>query len=145
MPSKPTRDRRSRELAQIHMGATKLGLDTRDQDHHSPYRAMLWAVGQVHSAAELDATGRAAVLAHLKKLGFNTAPARPRPAKDSAALLSKIRAQLHAANRDESYGDALAKRICKVERLVWCKPAQLNRIVAALWYDQQRQQKRGAP
>jgi phage gp16-like protein len=138
MSDKQVRDRRSRELAQIHMGANKLGLDTKDKDPDSPYRSMLWAVGQVRSAAELNTAGRAAVLAHLKKLGVKAAPARPRPAKDSAALLSKVRAQLHAANRDESYGDALAKRICKVERLVWCKPAQLNRIVAALWYDQQR-------
>jgi len=145
MVNKPTRDRRSIELAKIHMGANKLGLDTKDKDPDSPYRSMLWAVGRVRSAAELDASGRAAVLDHMRRLGFENTPTRPKPAKDSAAMLGKIRAQLHATNRDEAYGDALAKRICKVERLVWCKPEQLSKIVAALWHDQRRQQNRRKP
>lgn len=141
MTNKPTRDRRGIELAKIHMGANKLGLDTKDKDLNSPYRAMLWAVARVHSAAELDASGRAAVLDHMRRLGFDSPKYRPKPAKATEAQIAKVRAQLHEAGRDESYGDALAKRICKVERLVWCKPDQLNRIVAALWYDQQRKRR----
>tara|TARA_R110001583_G_scaffold9243_3_gene43932 strand:- start:5826 stop:6260 length:435 start_codon:yes stop_codon:yes gene_type:complete len=141
MTNKPKRDRRGIELAKIHMGANKLGLDTKDKDPNSPYRAMLWAVAQVHSAAELDASGRAAVLDHMRRLGFDSPKYRPKPSKATEAQIAKVRAQLHEAGRDESYGDALAKRICKVERLVWCKPDQLNRIVAALWYDQQRKRR----
>jgi phage gp16-like protein len=141
MAKTPTRDRRGIELAKIHMGANKLGLDTKDKDPNSPYRAMLWAVARVHSAAELDASGRAAVLDHMRRLGFDSPKYRPKPSKATEAQIAKVRAQLHEAGRDESYGDALAKRICKVERLVWCKPDQLNRIVAALWYDQQRKRR----
>lgn len=141
MTNKPTRDRRGTELAKIHMGANKLGLDTKDKDPDSPYRSMLWAVGRVRSAGDLDASGRAAVLDHMKRLGFESPKYRPKPSKATAAQIGKVRAQLYDAGRDEAYGDALAKRICKVERLVWCKPDQLNRIVAALWYDQER--KRG--
>jgi hypothetical protein len=89
----------------------------------------------------LDASGRAAVLDHMRRLGFDSPKYRPKPSKATEAQIAKVRAQLHEAGRDESYGDALAKRICKVERLVWCKPDQLNRIVAALWYDQQRKRR----
>jgi phage gp16-like protein len=89
----------------------------------------------------LDASGRAAVLDHMRRLGFDSPKYRPKPSKATEAQIAKVRAQLHEAGRDEAYGDALAKRICKVERLVWCKPDQLNRIVAALWYDQQRKRR----
>jgi phage gp16-like protein len=142
MANKPTRDRRGIELAKIHMGANKLGLDTKDKDPDSPYRSMLWAVGRVRSAAQLDASGRAAVLDYMRRLGFESPKYRPKPSKATVAQINKVRAQLHDAGRDEAYGDALAKRICKVEKLVWCKPDQLNRIVAALWYDQKRRQTR---
>lgn len=142
MVNKPTRDRRGIELAKIHMGANKLGLDTKDKDPDSPYRSMLWAVGRVRSAAELDASGRAAVLDHMRRLGFESPKYRPKASKATVAQINKVRAQLYDAGRDEAYGDALAKRICKVEKLVWCKPDQLNRIVAALWYDQKRRQTR---
>lgn len=138
MTNKPTRDRRSIELGKIHMGANKLGLDTRDKDPDSPYRSMLWAVGRVRSAAKLDASGRAAVLDHMRRLGFESPTYRPKPAKATAAQIAKVRAQLYDVGRDEAYGDSLAKRICKVEKLIWCRPDQLNRIVAALWYFQER-------
>lgn len=142
MANKPTRDRRGIELAKIHMGANKLGLDTKDKDPDSPYRSMLWAVARVRSAAELDASGRAAVLDHMRRLGFESPNYRPKPSKASAAQIAKVRAQLNEAGCDEAYGDALAKRMCKVEKLVWCKPDQLRSIVAALYYHKKRNNRR---
>lgn len=132
------RDRRSRELAQIHQGAKALGMDTRDKDDDSPYRAMLWSVARVRSAGDLDAGGRHAVIQHMKALGYQPRQWRPRPSGDRQALLGKVRKQLDVAGRDEAYADALAKRICKVERLIWCDAQQLRKIIAALSYDAQR-------
>ncbi|MBN8885947.1 MAG: regulatory protein GemA [Rudaea sp.] len=66
---KPTR---TIELAKIHIGAQKLGLRTKFDD--SGYRDMLWAIGRVRSAKDLDAAGRADVLEHLKGCGFKPAP-----------------------------------------------------------------------
>lgn len=143
MPATPPRDRRTRELAQIHMGAKALGLDTRDKDPDSPYRSLLWSVARVRSAKELDAGGRMAVLAHMGKLGFTQRKWRPRPSGDRQALLGKIRKQLEAAGRDEAYADSMAMRICKVERLIWCDPPQLSKIVAALSYDARRHGRAG--
>lgn len=137
MPAKP-RNRRSRELAKIHMGAKALGLDTQDKDPDSPYRSMLWAVARQRSAKDLDAAGRTAVLAHMKSLGVKQPPWRPRPSYDREALLGKIRAQLHAAGREEAYADGMAKKMFAVERVIWCNSQQLSKIVAALSYDAKR-------
>jgi phage gp16-like protein len=53
-------DTRRRELAQIHIAKAQLGLD------EETYRSMLWTVGRVRSAADLDYAGRNAVLEHRK-------------------------------------------------------------------------------
>ncbi|MEE9356890.1 MAG: phage protein GemA/Gp16 family protein, partial [Sedimenticolaceae bacterium] len=60
---------RTLELGKIHMGATQIGMDAKDKDPDSTYRCMLWTVGRVRSAADLDAAGRKAVLAHLAARG----------------------------------------------------------------------------
>lgn len=67
-PSDPAR---RRELAKIHIAAQQLGLDD------GAYRAMLWTVARVSSAKDLDHGGRAAVLEHLKGLGFKQRGSRP--------------------------------------------------------------------
>jgi phage gp16-like protein len=59
---------RAVELAKIHIAAEQLGLLSSIDD--TAYRAMLWAVGRVHSAKDLDAAGRSAVLKHLRGCGF---------------------------------------------------------------------------
>lgn len=75
-PSRRTRPAPGRniELAKIHMGATWAGLIKKGDD--SGYRLMLAEVAGVQSAKELDARGRAKVLAHLKATGWtDTSPA----------------------------------------------------------------------
>src|SRR3569832_2183470 len=69
-------------------------------------RAMLWSVARVHSSADLDATGREAVIAHLKARGFRVAAGskrRPKPPAVRAALVAKIRALLIYAGRPDIY------------------------------------------
>lgn len=66
---------RSIELAKIHIGATDRQLILPGDD--SLYRDMLWSVARVRSAAQLDAGGREAVLAHLRGIGWkDTSPPR---------------------------------------------------------------------
>jgi len=126
---------RNRDLAKIHVAAKQLALSDED------YRAMLWTVARVRSSADLDAHGRRKVLEHMKARGFRPRrTGRPVPADSRAPLLGKIRAMLAEQNRPDAYGDALAKRIAKTERLEWCTPEGLRKVVAALTYDQRRKQ-----
>lgn len=68
MSNLATKSGRSIELAKIHIGATKLGMIRPGDD--SAYRDMLWSIGRVRSAKDLDAGGRQAVLEHLSNCGF---------------------------------------------------------------------------
>lgn len=125
-------DIRKRELAQIHVAKSQLGLDD------DTYRAMLWTVARVKSAADLDWAGRKKVLDHLKAKGFKI-KSRPAPAVNKVDLVAKIRAQLIACgNNPDSYADGIARHMFGIERFEWCDPAQLRKIVAALAYQQKR-------
>jgi phage gp16-like protein len=74
MQPKKTRSGRSMDLAKIHIAAEQLGLRRNGDD--SAYRDMLWSIGRVRSAADLDAGGRQAVLTHLRRCGFIDRPAK---------------------------------------------------------------------
>lgn len=129
-------DTRARELGMIHVAKKQLRLDD------DVYRAMLWSVARVHSAADLDAAGRERVIKHLKSRGFKATGGkrRPRPPADRADLVAKIRAQLIEEGRPDTYADGMARRMFGVEQFQWCDPDQLRRIVAALVYDQKRRE-----
>lgn len=144
---------RNNALAQIHIAAQALGMDTADQNPDSEYRRMLHAHGRVTSAAKLDHAGRAAVVRHLDHLlaarGLKTSgkprPGKPRsPAPDRAAQIKKIEALLADAGRPWAYLDGMVKRICKVDTLAFCAPDMLHKLIAALMYDQQRKAKAAA-
>jgi phage gp16-like protein len=128
-------DSRRRELARIHIAQKELGMD------RATYEDMLWTIARVRSSADLDAAGRKAVLHHLKACGFKGKrgrnPRKGTPRKDTPQL-RKIEALLADTGRPWSYGHAIARRICKVERLEWCKPDDLRKIIAALEYDRKR-------
>lgn len=130
-------DARGKELGMIHVAKKQLRLDD------DAYRAMLWSVARVRSAADLDAAGREAVIAHLRARGFKTtSKRRARPPADRAELVAKIRALLIAADhRPDAYADGIARHMFRVERFEWCDPDQLRRIVAALNYDEKRRAK----
>lgn len=123
-------------LAKIHIAKKQLGMDD------DTYRAMLRVHGGVESAKNLSPVGAAKVLAHLERCGFKpiSAPkgARPVSAPSRAAQVRKIEAQLTDAGRPWTYADALAKRICNIERIDWCEPEHLSKIIAALSYDAKR-------
>ncbi len=131
---------RKKQLAKIHIAKKDLGLDD------TTYREMLHNVAKVESAADLDYYGLCAVLEHLKERGFKARkkkayPGRPKnmDGKDSRAKqMEKIEAYLAEANRPWSYVNALAKRICKVDRIDWVKTKDLYKIITALKKDAER-------
>lgn len=127
-------DRRRRQLAAIHAAKAKLGMDD------DTYRAMLHQVARVNSAAMLTEADRQRVIRHLGTLG----DVGWKPIDTRSGLRRKIERQLEALDRPAAYGDALAKRICKVEKLIWCDISQLRKVVAALAYQQRREARQDA-
>lgn len=132
---------RNRDLAAIHVGKKMLGLDD------ETYRAMLFTVARVRSAANLDHAGRRAVLEHMRQRGFARPVNRPAPSghgkkpqvsADRQALVDKLEALLASAARPWNYARAMAKRMFHLDQLEWASADQLRRIVAALEYDRRR-------
>ncbi len=138
---------RTSSLAQIHIAKKQLGMDD------GTYRAMLWGVARVNSAADLDHAGRAKVLAHLKACGFKSLPpATPTPGRPGnmdhptrGPMLGKVEALLLDAGRPWAYAQAMAKRMFQVDALDFCHEGQLHSLVAALEVDKRRRAARGVP
>jgi phage gp16-like protein len=59
-------------------------------------------------------------------------------APDRQAMLRKIAVMLKDADREKAYADGIAKNMFQIERVEFCAPDQLRRIVSALVYDQRR-------
>lgn len=122
-------DRKS-DLARIHI--LKGELDMADED----YRATLWAVAQVHSAADLDWRGRRLVIDHLADLKRRQGareryPGRP-PATDDNPQLRKIEALLADQHLPWRYANGIAKRMFGKERVAFCSSQELSAVITAL-------------
>lgn len=122
---------RTKEIAKIHCGRRELGLD------EAMYRGLLEQVAGVTSAKDLDAGARTKVIEYMRSKGAfpgdrHTAPAREKPE------LRKIRAMLRADEKPVSYGDAIAKRMWRRDRLEWCSREELRAVIAALTIDRRR-------
>ncbi len=139
-PAARPAQQRSSALAQIHIAKKQLGLDD------DTYRAMLWGVARVRSSKDLDHAGRTAVLEHLKKCGFKSAPPKkPTPGRphnmavpDRADLLAKIEAHVLESERGWAYVDGIARQMFGLAKVAFCQPHQLHAIVAALEIDRRR-------
>lgn len=139
---KPDRDAnrlRQSELAQIHVAKKQLAMED------DAYRAMLWAVARVKSAADLDWTGRKRVLDHMARCGWKKKSARAPAGGPNARQIAKVRAVLIALGRlPDRYADAIAERMFKVKRFVWLDAQQLRGLIAALEAEKARQEKKEA-
>jgi len=137
-------DRRRAELAKIHIAKAEKGLSEDD------YRLMLKNVAGVDSAADLDARGRRAVLDHLCgnpprppfHKGGSSYPNRPknmdRPSS-RAEQLKKIEALLTVGGKPWAYADAIARAICRVDKVAWVKDGDLYKVITALRKQAQRE------
>lgn len=137
MTKDDTPEQRRKDLAMIHLAKKDLGLDD------DMYRDILKQCCGVESSADLDQPNRRKLLAFFRGRGWGRkdhGQNRPRNMNvpDRSRLLRKIEALLAEAKRPWSYADTLAKRMCKVDSLTFCKPEHLSKIIAALVYDAKR-------
>lgn len=132
-----TDKRRNKDLGMIHVAKKELGLD------EDVYRGILKQVCNVDSAKDLDQPGRNKLMAFFRGKGFGKkdytkgkphnmqAPGRKRQ-------LAKIEALLAEAGRPWAYVNGMVKRMCKVDKLEFCTPAHLSKIISALMKDAKR-------
>ena len=114
--------KRKRDLAQIHIAKSQLGMSDDD------YRAMLMSRFNVSSASKLDWLGRKSLIDHFKKLGFKVVAKNGTRTLDQSHDSRKVRAlwlMLHALGqvRDPSEAAlaAYVKRMSKVDALRWSR------------------------
>ena len=130
-------DRRRCQLAKIHIAKKQLKLTD------DVYRGILLQVGGVDSSKDLDDAGRARVLDHLRQLGLQHEPSckeipaypgRPGNMEDECRgpQLKKIEALLTAGHKPWEYADGIARKVCGIDRVAWCTPDQLHKIVGVL-------------
>lgn len=140
---------RAHELRLIHAAARQMGWD------EGTYRAILERVTGQDSAKDLTERQRKKVLDEFARLGWRSPRHRnPRPAASPAGasdglpltgpgwgkdrLIAKIGALLTEAGRGWAYADGCARKMFKADSIRFCNPDQLQKIVAALTYDQRR-------
>ena len=117
--------KRSGLLAKIHILKKDLGMI---DDH---YRDMLDDLTGKRSAGDLTIRQLARVADHMTILLQGPQKKRPCRTTQTPQLL-KIHALLTAGRRPLSYGDVLARQICRVDRLEWVPEADLYKIITAL-------------
>lgn len=149
-PTAKTKTMRNRELAAIHVLASKtLRLD------RDTYVALLQRVGKVRSSADLDQAGRRKILDELRRLAGQgqqqmrnavNLPDAPQNVRDEiAGMVTKVGALLAESGKSWNYAHGTAKRMFKVHRVEWLRADQLHKLVAALSYAQKRDRAKGSP
>lgn len=134
-------NQRKSALAKIHLAKKQLGLDD------DTYRAMLQAIGGVHSSADLTDQGLDKVIQHLTQCGaqFTKKPKRhigKAPNNlNSVELMQKIGALLADQQLPWDYAKGIAKQMFRKDALEFCSGQELWAIVNALI----KRQKKGKP
>jgi phage gp16-like protein len=129
----------NKQKALIHIAKQKVGMSDEE------YRDLLGGFG-VTSSKDLTHGKFDSLMTHFKGLGFRQAPGKPykqlHPIGSKKRLLYKIEAQITEMNLSWKYVDGMAKKMFGVDRMIWCVPQQLHKIVAALNYHQKRIEKK---
>ena len=135
-------------IAAVHVlaGPKHLGLD------EDLYRDLVERVSAEHgqavrSAGKCSVRQLEAVASELRRLAGPGGGQKGRqwPDRPKGALspqMGKIEALLADSGRQWAYAHAVAKRVCKVDKLEWCTPAQLQKVIAAMQVDANRRAKR---
>lgn len=143
MSSADLDQQRRRDLAVIHAAAKQLAMA------EDAYRALVERVSAAHgqpqrSAGQCSPQQLRAIIHELRRLGGASDPAarwRGRPKGALSPQLRKIEALLADNGRPWAYAHAIARRICKVERVEWCSMEQLGKVIAALQIDANRRKR----
>lgn len=119
-------------LARIHILANELGMNKDD------YRDMLEDRTGKRSASDLNTRQLLNTVNHLKNLidGPTKQPLERNPGESPQMM--KIKAMLMAGGKSTAYGDGIARKICKVDRLEWVPEEDLYKIITALKKQGQR-------
>lgn len=139
---------RRRLIGKLHIAKAQLDMDDMS------YRAMLQRVTGCTTSSLCTEAQLVDALAECKRLGFvarsrgdvgrKPTPAQADPRRISPGQIRKIEALLSAKGSQQgapvpwAYADALAQRLCKVERVQWLNAAQAGKVIAALQYDVRR-------
>lgn len=134
MKSKPIDPSRGREIKLIHVARRELQLD------EDTYRAMLQAVAGVSSSSDLDATGRKAVLDHMKRKGFKVKSKGDKPAAGKVdpqytkiqALWSELHTRGAVRVNTEAARRVYMKRMTGRDAPSFCNNAELANVIEAL-------------
>lgn len=123
-------------LAKVHIARKDLGMDKETS------REFTLRVTGHESAADCSVPELVRLVAEFRAKGWQVkskgGKPRPTPAKGTAALRSKITALLAEAGRPEDYAEGIARRMYKVDAIGFCKPEQLQGVIAALVRDAKR-------
>lgn len=121
---------RRRDLAAIHVAKKQLAMDD------DTYRAMLWSVGRVRSAGDLDYPGRKAVIDHLRKCGFRPPPrrssARDPQSKKIVALWLELRDLGALRDSSEKALNTFVEERVGVKAVQWLSSDQASEIIEQL-------------
>lgn len=125
---------RRADLARIHCLAKELSL-SRDE-----YESICFTITRSRSAGDLDHAGRAEFIHHLAaRVGHMQNEWIQRAAPDRRPLLAKIVKLLNG--RGLNYANGIARRMFQVDRIEFCTPEHLRKIIAALAIDAKRKRK----
>lgn len=139
-PDGPADPQRKRDLGRIHLLKKQCRLNDEN------YRLLVRRVTGAESSAQLDARERwklILALEDLKRKARDQGQKLLNAPAERSPMLQKIYKLLEEAGRPLQYAEAMAKRMFKVEKLEWCDPSQLHKLVAALEYDKKRRLKEG--
>jgi phage gp16-like protein len=142
------KDAKKADLAKIHIAKKDLGLDD------ETYRAVLFTVARVHSSADLDHAGRAAVLAHFKARGWQSKPAAK--SKQNIKLSDEPQHKMIrglwlelfnmgvVVDPSEKAISRFIKNQTKIERMEWLNTKQASQLIEILKQWRQRSIKKVA-
>jgi len=129
----------NREKALLHVAKSQLGMS------EEAYREMLESVG-VSSSVELDHVRFDAVMDRLKRAGFRPAHKSAKrsgmhkePPWEKKRMLSKIGAILAELKLPWSYADGIANQMFGIEKVLWCYPDRIYKVLQALIMHQKKQ------
>lgn len=121
------------QIKLIHVAKREVGMTDGE------YRCLLGSVGAT-SSKQLTQSCFDSIMRHFEHLGFRSSRADLGGQKD--AMLRKIEVMLKALGKHSRYADGIAKKVCKVDRVRWCAPKQMQKVIAALQYQVNRERQR---
>ena len=97
----------------------------------------------VESSKDLDQKGFDIVMKHFEDLGFTPIKKTRRRGRGLPQAKAKLAAKIFAICKDlgksNNYADGIAKQMFGVEKVEWCNPDQLYKMVQALSVQQRRE------